>query len=232
MGVQVTIAGQQVDKQRLGFAAVSLTHFTDTAEPSIASGSKIEISGALYEFTADETGTGWGGIGASNTVYILLTPSGASVSWSYTTTAPTWDTAKQGFYSGSNRVIGGLYKDAGGLYTSKWLCDANCMQRTQKKTIEIGDWNMDTTANVQVPHGLTVTSIRTISAMVRTDDDNSRIPLDAFTDGADPALVGGGVSYADATSISLWRRTGGRFDTTDYNATTYNRGWITIEWEM
>jgi hypothetical protein len=108
-----------------GYQAISLTHFTDTAEPSIAAGSKVEIGGALYEFLADEAGTGWGGIGASNFVYILLTPSGASVSWSYTTTAPTWDTAKQGWYTGANRVIGGLYKDSGSLYTAKYLLGNN-----------------------------------------------------------------------------------------------------------
>jgi hypothetical protein len=86
----------------------------DTSEPSIAAGSKVEIGGALYEFTGDEAGTGWAGIGVSNYVYMLLTPSGATVSWSYTTTAPTWDTAKQGWYTAANRVFGRLYKDAAG----------------------------------------------------------------------------------------------------------------------
>lgn len=125
MGIQVTVSASQIDKERLGYCAISLTNFTDTAEPSIAAGSKVEIGGALYEFTADETGTGFAGIGASNNVYLLLTPAGASVSWSYTTTAPTWDTAKQGFYTGSNRVVAGLYKDAGSNYTSKYIMPAN-----------------------------------------------------------------------------------------------------------
>jgi hypothetical protein len=121
MGVQVSIAASCIEKERLGYQAISLTHFTDTAEPSIAAGSKVEIGGALYEFTADETGTGWGGIGASNIVYIRLVPSGASISWEYTTTAPTWSTSAQGWYTGANRVIGGLRKNAGSLYEGKWL---------------------------------------------------------------------------------------------------------------
>ena len=121
MGIQVQIAASQIDKGRLGYAAVSLTHFSDTVEPSIASGSKIEIGGALYEFTADETGTGWGGIGTDNTVFLLLTPSGSSVSWSYTTTPPAWSASKQAWYSGSNRVFGLLYKDASGNYEMKSL---------------------------------------------------------------------------------------------------------------
>lgn len=121
MGIQVTISANQIDKERLGYCAISMTHFTDTAEPSIAAGSKVEIGGALYEFTGDETGTGWGGVAVSNIAYFLLTPSGASVAWSYTTTAPTWDTAKQGWYTGANRVFGFLWKDSGGNYEKKTI---------------------------------------------------------------------------------------------------------------
>ena len=119
MGAQVTIAANCIDKQRLGYQAISLTHFTDTSEPSIAAGSKVEVGGALYEFAADETGTGWAGIGASNTVYLYLVPAGAAISWLYSTTAPTWDTAKQGWYNGNNRAIFQLFKDSSGNYTGK-----------------------------------------------------------------------------------------------------------------
>jgi hypothetical protein len=119
VGTQVTIAASQVDKERLGYQAISLTHFADTSEPSIAAGSKVEIGGALYEFTGDETCTGWAGLSASAIAYVLLTPSGASVAGSYTNTAPAWDTAKQGFYTGSNRVVAMLYKDAASLYQFK-----------------------------------------------------------------------------------------------------------------
>jgi hypothetical protein len=95
-GIQVTIAAAQVDAQRLGYQAISLTEFATTAECKISAGSKIEIGGALYQFTADESITGWGGIGASNNVYILLTPTGASVAASFTITAPAWNLAAQG----------------------------------------------------------------------------------------------------------------------------------------
>ena len=119
MGVQVTIAANAIDKGRLGYQSISLTHFNETAEPSISAGSKVEVGGALYEFTADETGASWAGIGNSNNVYIYLVPSGASISWLYSATAPTWSTSKQGWYNGSNRAVFQLYKDSGGLYTAK-----------------------------------------------------------------------------------------------------------------
>jgi hypothetical protein len=117
--IQVTIAASQIDKARLGLNAISLTNFFTTSEPSVAAGSKVECGGALYEATADETATGWAGLTASAIAYLLLTPSGATASFSYTNTAPTYDTAKQGFYTGSNRVVAMLYKDAASLYQFK-----------------------------------------------------------------------------------------------------------------
>src|SRR4030042_2584554 len=180
-GAQVTIAAAQVDAQRLGFQSISLTEFNSTAECKISAGSKIEIQGALYQFPADESITGWGGIGASNNVYILLTTAGASVTASFTTTAPTWSVTAQGWYIGANRVIGGLYKDAGSLYTLKWLYEEKQIASGQrygngtvnvvgvltgavgvgagagnatllKKIVNIVNWNMDTPATFTVAH--------------------------------------------------------------------------------
>jgi hypothetical protein len=122
MGVQVTISASQIDKERLGYQAISLTHYSDTAEPSIAAGSKVEVGGALYEFTIDEAGTGWAGVAISTQAYMSLVPLGASISWVYTSVAPTWDTAKQGWYTGANRIFAKVYKDTAGTgYLGKLL---------------------------------------------------------------------------------------------------------------
>ncbi len=117
---QVVIAASCIDKERLGYQACSLTHPADNSAPAIAAGGKVEIAGALYDITADETIVD-GGIANSSQVYFLLTVSGASFTAAMTITAPTWDQNKQGFYTGINRAIGGCYKDSGGNYVSKWL---------------------------------------------------------------------------------------------------------------
>jgi hypothetical protein len=110
----------------LGYQACSLTNFSDNLNlPAIAAGSKVEIAGALFDITGDEAISGWGPIANSSNVYIMLTVSGAAFTASFVTAAPTWDTAKQGWYSGLNRYIGGLYKDSGGNYTKKWLYRAS-----------------------------------------------------------------------------------------------------------
>ncbi len=121
---QVTTAANQIDKERIGYQAISLTNFaSNTLEPQIAAGSKIEIGGALFEAAAAESGTGWAGIANSNQVYFYLTVTGATAAFSYSTTAPTWDTAKQGWYNAALRCFGGCYKDSGGNYSLKWLYD-------------------------------------------------------------------------------------------------------------
>lgn len=109
----------------MSFAALSLTHFADALEPQIAAGSLCEIGGALYEFAANESITGWAGIAVSSAVYIKLVAAGASVTAAFTTTAPTWNTTLHGWYSGTDRYIGGLYKDAGGNYIRKSIWNAN-----------------------------------------------------------------------------------------------------------
>jgi hypothetical protein len=122
-GSQVEVALTQIEKQRLGYQAVSLTNFDTDNEPEIAAGSKVEIGGALFEFSANESITGWGGIGNDNDVYIKLVVDGTSVTAEFTTSAPSWDTAKHGWYDGLDRYIGGLYKDGSGNYTAKYLFD-------------------------------------------------------------------------------------------------------------
>lgn len=118
-GSQIEIVANQIEAQRLGYQAISLTHYDDTSEPQIAEGSKVEIGGALFEFSANESITGWASIANSSDAYIKLTVSGSSVTASFTTSAPSWDTAKQGWYSGSDRYVFYLRKDGSGNYADK-----------------------------------------------------------------------------------------------------------------
>jgi len=93
-----------------------------------------------------------------------------------------------------------------------------------QKVIEIGDWNMDITVNVQIGHGLTRDKIRQISILIRDDDGNDYYPLD-YNDQVNP---NDGGFYINQTYVQLFRRVNGIFDHIDFDATSYNRGWITI----
>lgn len=96
------------------------------------------------------------------------------------------------------------------------------------KVIEIGDWNMDITSPFTVAHTIgDYTKIRSVSAIIRDDAGTAIYPLDNGN---------GYVSYIDATNISLLRESAGFFDSTSFNGIEhlglYNRGWVTIMYEI
>lgn len=100
--------------------------------------------------------------------------------------------------------------------------------------LDIGDWNMfigSGTDGVTVAHGLTLSKIRSVDVMIRDDAGTSFLPLttgDIGGAGTGSGALAGEVTNIDSTNIYLVRRDGSTFDNTAYDATSYNRGWITI----
>jgi len=91
--VQLTL-----DQTRKGLHSVSLTNYDNTSAPQIAAGSVVEVNGALYKFTANETITG---SPTDGTVYIMIVPSTTTCTAEYINTAPIWSDDKQGWYGTS-----------------------------------------------------------------------------------------------------------------------------------
>lgn len=94
------------------------------------------------------------------------------------------------------------------------------------KIIEIGDWDMDSTLSVVIAHNLTASKIRKVDAIIINDSASRYVPIDSVYDWNAPNGV---ISYT-STDVVLSRIAGGAFDSTSYNSTSYNRGWITIEY--
>lgn len=96
------------------------------------------------------------------------------------------------------------------------------------KILEIGDWNMDTTQNVSVAHGIAdFTKIRSVDVMIIDDTGGGALwPLSFFI-GSGTGLNGYNI---DGTNITLYRLTSGQFDGVSFDLTPYNRGWITIHY--
>jgi hypothetical protein len=90
---------------------------------------------------------------------------------------------------------------------------------TLTKILSIGDWNMTLTPLVGVAHGISdFTKIRSVTAMIRNDANTVLIPYSDNFDGV------------TTTEVSL--TTSAPFDSdVNYNATGYNRGWVTIIYE-
>jgi hypothetical protein len=102
----------------------------------------------------------------------------------------------------------------------------------RRKTIQIGDWNMDSTGSIGVAHGLAGTvwqNMRSVDIVVRNDGD------DVYYD--DSQVAGHiSVSGVNSTNVELDRAAAtaspsGLFDHPDFDATSYNRGWVTVWYE-
>ena len=90
------------------------------------------------------------------------------------------------------------------------------------KIVNIGDWNMDSTNFVEVAHGLTFSNIRHVSVAIRLDDDiGDTLLIPSETDDIEQISC-------DTTNVSITRTLGGTFDTTNFDKTSFNRGYITI----
>ena len=98
----------------------------------------------------------------------------------------------------------------------------------QTKVIQIGVWDMNATATLNVAHGLPdFEKIRSVSVLIY--DDTSTI----YTDISLPDNTGTPSGYYSlgSTDISLYRQTGGTYDSVLYDDAVMNRGYITIQYE-
>lgn len=97
---------------------ISMTNWDGgTLAPSVAAGSIIEIGGSLAYFETEQLP---GGI-ATGINYLKFTVSGTTVTPVWTLTAPTWDAAKGGWYSGSDRYSGHVVLVSGSSYEQKYI---------------------------------------------------------------------------------------------------------------
>ena len=98
------------------------------------------------------------------------------------------------------------------------------------KIINIGDWDMSAatgSASINLAHGLDRTKIRSMTAIIRIDDNSQYFDFPASSNTA----TSNEYIAATVTNVTLYRGTAGIFDSTNFNTgTSYNRGWIIIQY--
>jgi hypothetical protein len=236
----LTTMMETIDGSYIGKADITLSEYDTGAAPVVKVGSIFDNNGTLYRvITADETPTGYVGLPSDAKFYLYFDAS--ATGFIYSGTVPTWNDALQGWYNGNDRALFSMYKDTAASPAQPY---ANKVQLKQKgnlgystidntplltKIIQIGDWNMDTTLGVTIAHGLAnFLNIRKISVMIIQDGSGNIEDFNAFI------ATSGGRRRISATSanIVLERDTGGVFDDPLYDATSFNRGFITIYYEV
>lgn len=212
---------------RKGDMAIDLTHYDDLIKPAIVAESSVEINGGFYTNFAE---VGIAGITANDTWYdILLIPAGRTFTASFVAkNSGVWAASKQGLYSGNNRVVGCVYQDGSGDFINKNILVVK--NRTIEIIMNVGDWNMDTTASKEVAHNLPdYKKVRSIIVLINADVDiNENDSFPAPSNNATSAEI----ITMDNVNVQMIRATTGVYDNTAYNATPYNRGFITIKYEV
>jgi hypothetical protein len=196
---------------------------TGTAQPTIAAGGVVEINGVRYTNPLEVAITG---TTADTTWYdILLTPSGTTFTASFVARRTgVWSDSKQGLYSGNNRVVGCTYRIASDNWVNNNVLVV--INKTIDIVLDIPGWNMDTTAGILLPHGLSLTDITDFNGIIHKDDGTTAFPLHYRTSTPD-----GSISFT-LTNINLIRDAGGVFDSVDYNDDTILRGRVFIKYKV
>lgn len=105
------------------------------------------------------------------------------------------------------------------------------------KVIAIGDWNMQSTVDLSIASGVSnlQQTLRSIDVMIRKDNDSELNPFLSSI----MQLGGGGISNNQGSVnidsgnfINLRRTAASIYDSTNYDSTSFNRGWITIVYEV
>ena len=104
----------------------------------------------------------------------------------------------------------------------------------RRTTVEMGDWNMDSTGFIKVNHGLnysdTWKGTRHVEFTIRNDADTTYYVDGAFSS---QAMLADDIAVSGVTSkkVVVIRREGASFDSSDFDSTSYNRGWVTVWYE-
>jgi hypothetical protein len=100
---------------------ISIKNITsDDANFTIEANSVIEVNGTIIEVTAEETPTGWAGLG-TGLAYCYVTTAGA---FSWSVTVPSWSESKLGFYNSNDRAIAKAIKDGSANYCQKEILES------------------------------------------------------------------------------------------------------------
>jgi len=98
----------------------------------------------------------------------------------------------------------------------------------KRKIIPIGAWNMDSDQIIVVAHGLTLSKIRRMSAIIY--NDLQTIAYDFYFT-AEGYYTSGDQIGITAESVYITLRRPGWFNSSGYSSTGINRGYISIEYE-
>jgi hypothetical protein len=113
----------------VGHSNIGLENINNSNAPSISAGSVVEVNGGIYKASSTEsisnatTADGLSSPTQNTKNYIYAVPGASSLSFKYSSSTPTWNTSKGGWYSGNNRAVVKLFL-ANTQYNGKVILDS------------------------------------------------------------------------------------------------------------
>lgn len=204
---------------------------------NIFKGAVLYVGGTTYIADSDTAITG------TTSDYVKITPSGATASASYVVdlTGVSWNDTYNGYYDVSGNLY--IFDEGNAIETGELTVAKTKIGKAAEfniksdddvlrvKTVQIGDWNMDSTATVSVSLGLPVSddNIRLVNAVIIRDGSAER-----YSFGGGPEITGAAnqsIKILGGSAV-LTRTTGGFYDNTNFNQISFNRGWVTVTYEV
>lgn len=115
----------------------------------------------------------------------------------------------------------------------KWITGTTAT--LQRKAVEIGKWNMDSTRGKDVSTGIALSKIRSIANITIKSDSGELYPF-YYPDSSSDWGLSGCVKVCNTPTsnavINIARNDGkGFFDQSGFNDPNMNRGWIIVDYE-
>jgi len=107
-----------------GFIFLMLTNINSSSDSKVMAGSRLEVNGAYYQVESDES---IGGTPVAGVNYVYATPSGNTLSFIYSTTAPEYYPIKGGWFNGNNRAVAKMTRIGSNWYNKVILDSQSAM---------------------------------------------------------------------------------------------------------
>lgn len=123
----------------------------------------------------------------------------------------------------------GLEVDGYGALTVTGIVESYDYKVIKEIVVQIGPWDMNSTSSILLSPGLpALSNIRDVRVMIMHDLEGLLVSLERYSNTS--GLTDGGW-YITTSGIYLLRTDSGYFDSTDFDSTSINRGYIIVRYE-
>ena len=134
----------------------------------------------------------------------------------------------------NTNAFGNVTVNNSGIRTDSTIVNEKRLQDyvggVKKMVVNIGDWNMDSDGSINISEaslGVDIDDIFDVRVTIQIDGGGNKRSL---VSGSSSSLSGAWVLDSNANQLILYRTASGFFDSVQFDQTSFNRGWVVIEY--